>query len=170
MPEDEPDVAGAATWSPDGNSIIFGRVAGKENGVYRLDMKTNQFSKLPGSDGLYSARLSPDGRYVAALPSDKHHLMLYDFKTATWSELAEGNFFNNSWSHDSRYVYLEQIREGEPMELVRVSTADHKLEHVIDLKDITDTGWPLSLGRDNSPILMRDKSTQEIYALNLETP
>jgi len=168
MPEDKPDVAGAATWSPDGNSIVFGRWAGTEKGVYRLDLKTRQFSKLPGSDGLYSARLSPDGHYVAAL-SDKRHLKLYDFNTETWSELAQGNFFNNNWSHDSKYVYMEQVRQGEPMELVRVSTADRKLEHVINLKDITSPGWPLSLGRDDSPILMRDKGTQEIYALNLET-
>jgi len=67
MPEDKPDVAGAATWSPDGNSIVFGRWAGTEKGVFRLDLKTRQFSKLPGSDGLYSARISPDGHYVAAL-------------------------------------------------------------------------------------------------------
>ena len=173
MPEDNPDFAGAATWSPDGNSIVFGRFIGTEKAIYRLDMKTHQFSKLPGSDGMFSARLSPDGRYVAAFSSSMKNLMLYDFNTATWSELAQGNFDFNNWSHDSKFVYAMNVLEGQRVELDRVSIANRKLEHFLNLKDISLgaqwAGW-MSLGADDSPIFMRDKSTQEIYALDLQVP
>jgi len=34
-----------------------------------LDLRSNQVSTLPDSDGVYSPRWSPDGRYIAAMPS-----------------------------------------------------------------------------------------------------
>jgi hypothetical protein len=128
---------------------------------------------LPGSDGLYSARLSPDGRYVAAFQSDASRLMLYDFNARTWSELAQGNLLGfNNWSHDGKFVYMVHVLDGQRTEVDRVRVADRKLERFTTPKDISpgaETGW-LSLGSDDSPILQRDKSTQEIYALNLELP
>lgn len=173
MPDDNPDVVGAATWSPDGNSIVFGRWIGTEKGIYRLDMKTHQFSKLPGSDGTLTAHLSPDGRYVAALTLDLSRLMLYDVNTRIWSELAQGNIGFINWSHDSKFVYMENLLEGERQELDRVRIADRKLEHFISLKNVSLganwAGW-ITLDSDDSPILMRDKSTQEIYALDLQFP
>jgi Tol biopolymer transport system component len=170
MPEDNPDVAGAATWSPDGKAIVFGRWIGMEKAIYRLDIKTHQFSKLPGSDGMYSARLSPDGHYVAAFRLDASRLMLYDVNTRTWSELAQGNLLGfKNWSHDGKFLYMLHVLEGQRTEVDRVRVADGKLEHFIKLKDKSLGGW-LSLDSDDSPILMRDKSTQEIYALDLELP
>ena len=55
-------------WSPDGRSLMFGRPpeywaeAGLPKAIYTLDLTSNVISKLPGSDGLYSPRWSPDGR------------------------------------------------------------------------------------------------------------
>ena len=65
------------------------------------------------------------------------------------------------------------VLEGQRVELDRVSIANRKLEHFLNLKDISLAaqwaGW-MSLGADDSPIFMRDKSTQEIYALDLQVP
>ena len=51
---------GAGFWMPDANSIIF--VMGSDKtpyAIYRLSLKTQEVSKIPGSDGLLVARLSP---------------------------------------------------------------------------------------------------------------
>lgn len=71
MPGDHPNVIGAGAWLPDGNSIVFVRVMGcpiadfscyqKNSNIYLLDLKTQQVSKLPGSNGLVSSRVSRDG-------------------------------------------------------------------------------------------------------------
>jgi Tol biopolymer transport system component len=66
-PENKYDVE----WSPDGTRIVFGNAPAVANSSIRiLDMSTLQISTLPGSSGLFSARWSPDGRYIAAMDFD----------------------------------------------------------------------------------------------------
>jgi serine/threonine protein kinase/Tol biopolymer transport system component len=183
MPEDNPLIAGSGTWSPDGNSIVFVRAIGCTGGsllcrpenyaIYRLDLRTKQFSKLPGSDGMGSARLSPNGRYVTAFLVNAFgdaEMMLYDFSTERWSKLARGRFNCNNWSHDGKFVYVEL--RGQPGELDRISISDRKLEHFLNLGEISRSDWEdwISLGPNDSPVLTRDTSIQEIYRLDLQVP
>jgi hypothetical protein len=54
---------------------------------------------------------------------------------------------------------------------VRIS--DHKLEQVVSLKDFRRAlgfGAWAGLAPDNSPLLLRDVGTQDIYALDWEAP
>ena len=123
---------------------------------------------------MFSPRLSRDGRYVAALSEDAKKLMLDDLRTNRWSELAQGSFGWNNWSYDGKYVYVVNDRGAQGDEVLRVSTAGRKSETVLNLKNVPQTGdlWSqrVAPGTDNSPLLMRDKSTQEIYALDLQLP
>ena len=165
MPGDHPALIGAGAWLPDGNSIVF-VMKSEKNAIYRLNLKTQQISRIPGSDGMYGARLSRNGRYLTAFTLDNPKVMLYDFQTEIWSELGQG-VGSIAWSHDSKFVYL-QLRHDE---LVRISVPGGKIERVLDLKDITLGGfWPdwISLLPDDSPLLMLDKSTPEIYRLDLQ--
>jgi hypothetical protein len=179
MPEDHPALEGAGAWLPDGNSIIFGRVMGctfvdepcfrQAVAIYHLDLKTQQISKLPGSDGMFATRLSRNGRYLIALTADRNTVMLYDFHSGRWSELVQGQG-SIAWSHDSKSAYLIRKLEAQPAELIRISVPDGKTERMLDLKDVTLGGfWPawVSLLPDDSPLFMLDKSTQEIYRLDL---
>ena len=175
MPADKPDTIGAGAWLPDGNSIIFGRGMGCRDGdnsceaIYRLDLKTQQVSKVPGSEAMIAARLSHDGHYLTALRMGQNKVMLYDLKTDRWSELAQG-WGSIVWSHDSRSVYLRK-HETKPAELIRISVPDGKVQRVLDLTGVTLGGlWPdwISLLPDDSPLLMLDRSTEEIYRLDLE--
>jgi len=177
MPADHPDSIGAGAWLPDGNSIIFGRhmeCGGDIScwSIYRLDLKTQQVSKIAGSDRMVAARLSHDGRYLAALPLDQNKgtVMLYDFQTQRWTQLAKA-FGSIAWSHDSRSVYVHLTHEKEPAELVRISVPDGRVQRVVDLKGMTLGGaWPdwVSLLPDDSPLLTLDRSTEEIYRLDLQ--
>jgi Tol biopolymer transport system component len=74
-----------ATWSPDGTQVAFGRLSSMStaaNVIQVVDLKTRHVSKLAGSEGLFSPRWSPDGRYMSAtVPEGSRKLMLYDFRT-----------------------------------------------------------------------------------------
>ena len=166
------------TWMPDGKSLVFGHMPwlqyanSSESGIEMLDVQTGKISALPGSEGLFSPRVSPDGRYVAALTADSKKLMLYEFATGKWSPLAQATFAYNSWSHDSRYVYLEDYSRGD--DIVRVSVHGGPLQVMQSVKDVPRGSDPwaswLGLGPDDAPLLMRDQSTQEIYALDVQLP
>jgi hypothetical protein len=120
---------------------------------------------------MFGARLSREGRYLTATTAGINpKVMLYDFQTEKWSELAQGGG-SIAWSHDSRFVYLQLKRGTQTADLVRISVPGGKIESVLDLKDITLGGfWSdwVSLLPDDSPLIMLDKSAQEIYRLELQ--
>ena len=159
-------------WSPDGNTIVFG--SGNRNlptrAIQLLDLRTHDLSKLPDSEGLFYPRWSPDGRYIAALPSDEHELLLFDLKTQKWQELAKGEIAYPRWSRDGEYIYFVSFLPNDPA-LLRVRIRNRKLEQLASLKDfrLIPTGG-MGLTPDSSPLLTRDMSTREIYALDLQAP
>jgi Tol biopolymer transport system component len=161
-------------WSPDGNSLVFCRLPWLEPegpnsiAIHVLDLTTRQVSTVPGSEGLYSPRWSPDGRYIAALAAGPEHLMLFDHTTQTWTELAgvTGGFPN--WSRDGKYVHF--IAFSKASALVRVRISDRRLERLVSLEEVRQVEFWSGLGPDDSPLVMRDVGTQEIYALEWEAP
>ncbi len=167
------------TWMPDGKSLVYGHMpwlqyaSSSESGIEILDMNKRQISSLPGSQGLFSPRVSPNGSYLAALSADSKKLMLYEFATRKWSQVAQASFAYNNWSHDSRYIYLEDYSHGDD-EIVRVNVQGGPLQRLESVKDVSRGSDPwaswLGLGPDDVPLLMRDQSTQEIYALDLQLP
>jgi hypothetical protein len=46
--------------------------------IHILNLKTHQVSDVPGSEGLWTARWSPDGRYIAALMEDSPLISRYN--------------------------------------------------------------------------------------------
>ena len=77
--------------------------------LLRVDLRTRKVTPVPGSEGLYSPRWSPDGRYLAALPIDSRSIHLFDFQKqvwTTWFTADEGNVGWNLWSPDSRDLYF----------------------------------------------------------------
>jgi Tol biopolymer transport system component len=126
---------------------------------------------LPGSENLFSPRWSPDGRYIVGMPSDSRSLMLFDFSTQKWQEIAKiTNGFPN-WSKNGEYVYF--LHEENQPSVMRIRIRDRRIERVADLKNFRQAGffnvW-LGMAPDDSPLLLRDTGTQEIYALDWQTP
>jgi dipeptidyl aminopeptidase/acylaminoacyl peptidase len=170
---------GDPTWTPQGDSVIFGAMPWLEFGtssgpsIRVVDLQTSSISDVPGSEELFSPRCSPDGRYIAAFSADSTRLMLYDFKTRKWSQLAQGLFAFENWSLDGKYLYAENYLDKSD-DFVRVSVADGKVERLFSLKEVPRGFDPweswVGLGPDDTPLLMRDKSTQEIYRLDLDLP
>ena len=96
-------------------------------------------------------------------------LVLFDFRTQKWSQLANVRAAFIDWSRDGQYVYFLRWLDHPAAMKVRIS--DRKVEQVMDLAHITAVGnvgpW-LGLGPDDSPLLIKDTGTQDIYSLDWE--
>jgi len=169
------------TWSPDGESLLFGRFPSDEPpgvgpmGLEIVDLRTHAITKVPGSEELWSPRWSRDGRRILALTRGAHRPMLFDSKTQKWTELAKmGGVGWEEWARQGDYIYfLGFPRAGQPGGVFRVRISDHKLEQVVCLKDFRQPpnwGEWTGLAPDDSPLLVRDAGTQDIYALDWEAP
>ncbi len=170
---------GDPTWTPKGDSIVFAGMPWLEYGtaigpnIHMVDVQSSQVTDLPGSENLFSPRCSPDGRYVAALSSDSTKLLLYDVDTKSWKQLATSRFGFENWSHDGKYLYAEDYSDKTD-DLVRVRVTAGRIERLFSLKQISRGFDPwefwVGLDPDDSPLLMRDRSTQEIYSLDVRFP
>jgi eukaryotic-like serine/threonine-protein kinase len=160
-------------WSPDGMRLVF---SGDQNDaashasqptIHILDLVTHQISDVPGSLGMFSPRWSPDGKFLVAMNADSRTMRQYSFATQTWKTVAEGNFGWVNYSHDGQYVYsLDFTGDGA---VVRVRLEDGHVESVASLKGFVTTGQyggSLSLTPDDNPLLLRDRGTQDVYALD----
>jgi Tol biopolymer transport system component/DNA-binding winged helix-turn-helix (wHTH) protein len=161
------------SWSPDGNSLLFSdfpffggdpaKVA-----IHILDLRSGKLSTVPGSQGIFSPRWSPDGRYIAASPPGENGIMIFDFQTRSWQRVADGFGFMN-FSRDSRYLYYRR-HEPQPA-ILRIRLDSHAIDLVADLSGIREggrlAGLQFALTPDDSPMLLRDTGMQEIYSLDL---
>jgi hypothetical protein len=96
---------------------------------------------------------------------------LFDFQTQKWEELAAGTMGWLNWSHDGQSIYALDLSGMAAVLKIRVS--DRKLQRVVNLKDFSPTGHfesSLSLAPDDSPLLLRDAGTYDVYAVDWEAP
>ena len=167
---------GAPTWSPDGSRLAFGGLvdpADRAPGplvIHIFDLKKRQLSVVPGSEGLWTARWSPDGRYIAALTEDSRSLMLFDFRTTKWARvLALDRISDLRWSRQGKPLYLNAAAaDGEPA-LFRVEIPGHRADRLISLRGTQSNGW-VGLAPDGSALVVRILSTTEIYSLQCQFP
>jgi DNA-binding winged helix-turn-helix (wHTH) protein/Tol biopolymer transport system component len=167
------DQTADATWMPDNKSIVFGPWKGGDSrGIKVLNPSTNQVSPLLGATEMWSPRVSPEGLYIAALTQQDGKMMLFDTKTQKWEELSAHYSGYPSWSRDGKFLYFQDWDRGSgyPSRVVRIRIGDRKLETVVDLKSLdrlsigTFMSWS-GLAPDDSVLLSRNNSTQEIYAV-----
>ena len=173
MPDDPGDQRDP-NWSPDGNKIVFGGNDGPTSEIHILDLTTRQVSTLPNSKGLFAPRWSPDGRYIPAFSADSTRLVAFDLQTQKWTELAKGRVGWMNWSKDGQsLLLLDQSGTGTVIAVIKVRLSDGKTERILDLKDFVGTGYfatSLSLAPDDSPLLLKETGSQDIYSLDWEEP
>jgi Tol biopolymer transport system component len=160
------------SWSPDGKSLIFaGAGGGGPTTIRILNLNTHQIETVPGSDGLFSPRWSPDARYLVAMRGDSTGLSLFDVKTRKWAILVPDIVAYPCWSHDGRYLYFQRL--GDKSDVVRMAVPNGKIEQVVSLKEFQQTGiygfW-LGLTPDDSVLVPKDAGTQEIVSMGWTSP
>ncbi len=168
-------------WSPDGRKVLYG--IEPKISLRILDLDSGKVSEVPGSNGLYSPRWSPNGHYVAALTRSEINagmgittdaIRLFELQTQQWSTLVEhrGDWGFPTWSHDSKFLYaLNFPTDNGPTSVYRIAVPGGTPQRVVDLRDVPLIGavnfW-FGLDPDDTPLLLRDNSTNDIYALTLE--
>ena len=167
-----------ANWSPDANRLMYGDYSQDKNGmnIRILNFTTHKTETIPGSDGLFSPRWSPDGRYIAALSTDFTTVMLFDFKTqkwSTWLKESAGAVSYPIWSADSKYLYFDDAVNGAEA-IRRVKLGSSTAEEVCVLGNLERYMGALGqwAGRaaDGSWMFVQDRSTQEVYQLSMQLP
>ncbi len=169
-------------WSLDGNSVTFAgappailATANATNAIHVLDLRTHKISTLPGSQGFFGTHLSPDGRFLSAVPNDFAGVAVYDLRSNKLRSLTTIRAGWRAWSHDGQYIYFERIDKLAEygLSISRVHVPDGKLEEVASLKDFHGApgfGSWMGLAPDDSVLLVRDTSTSDIYALDWQAP
>lgn len=163
-----------ANWSADGKRMVYGYVFGTADmSINMLDLRSHKITKIAGSDGLFSPRWSPDGRYLVALSLDFTKVMLFDFQTQKWSTWftdAAGSVSYPLWSSDSKFLYFDDMVTDEET-IRRVKLGEDHAERVYALRHIDrylgPWGYWVGQAPDGSWMFVRDRSTQEVYSLNV---
>jgi Tol biopolymer transport system component/DNA-binding winged helix-turn-helix (wHTH) protein len=168
---------GDPTWSPDGTSIAYaGPCSSKPTKcpLHLFNLKTREVTAVPGSEGLFSPRWSPDGQYLAAFRVGGGGLMLYDFNSQNWQQLTKLNLGYQNWTPDGKCLYVSSSDEKHNP-VYRVCLSDRKVEQVADMAQagplaIAGGNWWTGLAPDGSILALRDTGTEEIYALDVKLP
>jgi serine/threonine protein kinase/Tol biopolymer transport system component len=163
-PQTDPD------WSPDGKKIVFSTspLGGRDTkSVVRiLDVDSRNVTTLPGSEGMFSSRWSPDGKYISASSFDQLSINLFDLATRKWTVLHKGIIAFPAWSADSRFIYY--LSYVDDPGVFRVRVADGQVERLFSLMNVGYTGtlgsW-MGLDPTDAPLMLRDRGTNDIYAL-----
>jgi Tol biopolymer transport system component len=168
-----PDVDGTGQedgyWSPDGRRLVY--AVEPQYGLRIFDLNSGKSSEIPGSKRLFSPRWSPDGRYIAAITAGPPTtIKLFNLQTQQWSILTEhtGPWGFPSWSRDGKFIYALNGFGGS---VQRISVPDGKSEPVFDLSGvhlIGAVGFWFGLDPNDTPLLLRNNGTSDIYALTLE--
>ncbi len=166
------------SWSPDGRRLAYGSGPGFEpsdapNAVIRIvELATGKVEIIPGSQGLFSPRWSPDNRYIAAMSYDSSDLRLYDLASRTWSTLvpkADGYLGWEQWTADGRALVYQHAGD-----IRRTTVDDRRTELVASIEGLDIAfgvlGPWVGFTPDGTPILLLDAGTHDIYALDWEAP
>jgi DNA-binding winged helix-turn-helix (wHTH) protein len=175
---DAPMIDGEASWSADGNSLVFARRlppgTSGQAGLYLMDWKTKKADFVPGSETFAEPAWSPDGRYIAATNRSGSQIQLLNVGTRQWTPLASGDGLDAPfWSKDAKYVYYQEtLAPDQP--ILRAAVASGKSERMLSAKQIPQSnsvGYMLAgLAPGDAPIATVIYSNSDIYALEVELP
>jgi DNA-binding winged helix-turn-helix (wHTH) protein/Tol biopolymer transport system component len=166
--------------SPDGQTLVFGsdsETADKSperSVLYLYNLKSEQKTVVPASQGLFGAVWSPDGRYLAAFSIDRKVMRIYDFAHHRWSDLARGNYLSNPyWSADGKHIYFQDLlTAGEPV--FRFPTATWRKEPVFTFHEILRSGPQrclfIGLTPGGSLLTRFTRDGGDLYALEVDLP
>jgi Tol biopolymer transport system component len=164
-------------WSADGREIVFGREPdsmGKENGpraIELFNLQSRVRTTVPHSEGLFSPRWSPDGKWIAALTLAQNKVMLFDVTNQRWTELASISASDPNWSSDSKAIFVHAfLAENQP--ILRISVPGGEVKVVASSADF-HSAEPADyffggLTTEDLPLVRPRVGTGNLYSLDLD--
>ena len=106
------------SWHPDGKSIIYNQYLLSSTPLVQYDLVRNRSRALSNHRGINSGRISPDGRKLALILTDRNQLDLYvrDLNGGNLKRLTNDRATEASptWSPDSQSICYVSDRSGRP--------------------------------------------------------
>ena len=138
-----------------------------------IDVRSGAAHIIPGSEGRFSPRWSPDGRWIAALSIDSRSLAVFDLTAKQWRDLVHGDVGLGwpNWTRDSLHIQLQQGAS-----IVRLHLRDGQVKRIASLEGVTQVAPPatgpwIGVAQDDAPIVLRELTAgQDIYAFHLAQP
>ena len=165
-------------WLPDGRSLVFSDlsfVAGR--GIRRLDLTTRAITLFDGAQGLLYPKCGPQGQLLATRlpgmgdPSRPATLMHYTPGRGAWEEIGPLGMFYPTWTRDGRSFCFHDPQANR---VACYSFATRRVETLAEIGDNPLLTWVnvpwFGLDADDSPLLMFDRSSRDLYALDWEAP
>jgi Tol biopolymer transport system component/DNA-binding winged helix-turn-helix (wHTH) protein len=164
-------------WSADGKEIVFGREPdsmGQESGPHTIELFSlqNQVrTTVPHSEGLFSPRWSPDGKWIAALTLAQDKVMLFDVANQRWSELASTSASDPTWSNDSKAIFVHAfLDENQP--IIKIFVPSDEVKVVASSADF-HSGEPADyffggLTPDDLPLVRPRVGTGNLFTMDLD--
>jgi hypothetical protein len=143
-------------------------------GLYRVDVPSRAVSPLPGGGRLRYPKCSPGGDILGyELGAQPYRGVYWAWfaDQARWERIGPLGLAYPSWSRDGRFVTgLAPLRQR----IERWSRASGAVEPVVSLARERLLSWLgatwVGLAADGSPLVVRDRSTRDLYALDWEAP
>ncbi len=168
---------GDPTFSIDGKSLVFGIIpelmgqSDASSSLEMLDLSTHHVTTIPHTEGMYSPRWSPDGRFLAALTLEQKKLMLYDTATNTWKTLATTSADHPFWSKDSKAIYFHaSFVDKKP--IYRVSVLNGQRSEVADLDNFHVGSLTFAefsaVTPEDVPLMHVEVSSGNLYSFDLQ--
>ena len=172
-----PTTEGDPNWSPDSKRIVFStglpQGSSSQSDIRIMDLQTHQVLRVPGSTAMFSPRWSPDGRYLAAMdltPNSKK-LFVFDFQTQKWSDWITDpdGIAYIAWAPDSRSmrydsgIAYKEVKLGNSRPEALFSTGKLNIF-------LTELGPWADNAPDGSRMYLRDTTSRDIYALDVDLP
>jgi Tol biopolymer transport system component len=162
-------------WSPDGRQMVFST----PGAMNVMEVASKKQTSIPVPGGFWGARWMGEDKLVAAAEL-RTGFKILDLNTHNWSDWAIQPSPNaiSRWGVSPDHQYLYYATSGTDPQLMRVRIGENRAEPVVSLKDfhfamfVQFNGadeW-ISFAPDGSPLLTRDKGSQEIYALTVRWP
>jgi Tol biopolymer transport system component len=156
-------------WLPDGKTVVWGRF--DVGGIHAFGLDTRQISVLPETDDLWYPKCSRQGLILAMTKSGSSPdtYWTYNVRTRRREDLGVPN----------RMTYPNFTRDGQsvigcssaPPGIDVFTLGDRRMKRVAELDSIqTDAACWVGLDSEDSPIILSDTSTYELYALGWDRP
>jgi len=158
-------------WLPEGDALVFSHLENSRPGVFKLDLRTKQISLLPGAGNLMQSICSRQGDVLAWQETPEPTYRILRHGRSEWEDVGFHSLAYPNWTRDGEAI-IGLNWEGQRVERLDLKT--RRGTTVVDLAEtslvMSDYGSWMGLAADDSPVVLRDRGTRDLYALDWEAP